>query len=285
MSHDANLSKPPALPIAQPAVPPRVPHPVNVLIHASDLAACIGLNPYRSRQDALSDYFSRHFAAQGAPVPMTKRKRVEETFEALQHVDPATHAACKAVLDTAVLATAKDVAAVAEHATEILKKSAADLSDSARLQLEEYVRSAVNTRFGTEKEDGVREALPDHTTKTDKYIKRLAFRLDGVNVFVGGRCDGVAVDHNTGEQYVVEIKNRVRKLFNRVVDYERVQLLTYLFVHGIPRGRLVEQFGARSRTYDVLFDPVEWEGIAERLRAFVVDLVAFAGRQNAAGAT
>lgn len=92
--------------------------------------------------------------------------------------------------------------------------------------------------------------------------------MNGIDVYIGGKCDGLSNDGN----WVLEIKNRMRKLFGKVVEYERIQVLAYLFVHGLEFADLVENFGGKTRKYEIQFDEDEWRDVVEEVVQFVEDL-------------
>jgi hypothetical protein len=55
------------------------------------------------------------------------------------------------------------------------------------------------------------------------------------NWYIGGKIDGIDERNN-----VYEIKNRVSKLFYELRNYEKVQIMTYLFLHKSTKGYLIE---------------------------------------------
>ena len=61
---------------------------------------------------------------------------------------------------------------------------------------------------------------------------------------IGGRVDGMIEDDT-----LIEIKNRIYKLFYRLRDYEKIQIYAYLYILGITKAKLVENI-ARKTTND-----------------------------------
>ena len=107
--------------------------------------------------------------------------------------------------------------------------------------LEKAVRSQLQKDFGTQEESSVAKqaevVLNTTIEKSDRFVKRKLFETERFAWFLGGRVDGVTQD---GE--VVEIKNRVCRLFYEVRRYELIQMLAYLFIHQKSAGYLVEGF-------------------------------------------
>jgi hypothetical protein len=54
--------------------------------------------------------------------------------------------------------------------------------------------------------------------------------------FIGGKIDAISSDR----KLLIEIKNRVNRLFKKPPPYEMVQVQTYLYLLGIDDGLLVE---------------------------------------------
>jgi hypothetical protein len=215
------------------------------------------------------------------------RTAEDAALEQLQRVrreDPALHALMAAALaapaagDAAGLARdLEPLASAAERAQQALAAggeghAGADRAEAVRAAAE-YVRSRANCAYGTAGEAGARAQMA-HVTKTDRFHKRRVLAHRGVEVYVGGRCDGLATDPETQQTTVVEIKTRVGRLFGRVPEYERLQVLAYLFVHGLEGGLLVEQHAGRSLQHYLRWDAAYWaEAVEAGARRFVDDLL------------
>ena len=232
---------------------------ITVIINASDLAACIGRNPYKSVDDMLKEYYKKFFLKQGETEPMTKRKRAEDAFNGIKVSNPELYEQCIKVMHETPLKSADDVTKYADELGKVLKKDG---------EVSDFVRSAIYTRFGTEQEDKTLVSMHDNPKKTDEFVKKLLFCDGKFNVYVGGRCDGLVVDQVTGEKKIVEIKNRIRRFFNRVPEYERVQLMAYLYVNNIDHGELVERFREDMKRYPVEFEPGFWDCVIEDSKRF-----------------
>lgn len=193
---------------------------MTIVLYASKLAACAGLHPYVHQQELLDEMRSDH---------------VHPTEVAMREIDAlptATREALRNALD-ASYSNAEEVVDACREATSLLTPSSALA-----------VQSVLYTRHGTEQEDVVRRS-EQHSTgckirtshafcKTSQPVCVLA---SGARVFVGGKHDGV--DADTGD--IIEIKTRQRR-FLGVPLYERIQLLAYMEMHGVRRGRLIESY-------------------------------------------
>ena len=77
-----------------------------------------------------------------------------------------------------------------------------------------------------------------------KYHKKELFHIeydDDIDVWsLGGKIDGISTNINNNTTKILEIKNRVNKLFKCVRNYEKVQCYAYMFLLDIPVIDLAE---------------------------------------------
>lgn len=140
----------------------------SVCIHASELAACIGQNPFKNRREMLDEYARRLGGdAMAAKLPPSKRQRLDEVMDALKLAAPSVHAD----VIQGKLGCTEDAHKCISSAMNALKDGNALKGAGAHAEAQDLVRGAVFGRFGTEQEDAVREGLREHIVKTDKYMK------------------------------------------------------------------------------------------------------------------
>ena len=60
--------------------------------------------------------------------------------------------------------------------------------------------------------------------------------------FLGGKIDGILEDKT-----IIEVKNRMRGLFNTVREYEKIQTFAYMFILHSQKSQLVETYFNGSR--------------------------------------
>lgn len=100
-------------------------------------------------------------------------------------------------------------------------------------------------------------------------LRRTMVTGDGVSYVLYGKVDGVLTD-DSGDSTIVETKQRQRRLFGRVPDYELPQLLAYMYMARAPVAIQNEDFHGARNEHRVEFDGMLWAAIAEDL-ATVVD--------------
>ena len=58
-----------------------------------------------------------------------------------------------------------------------------------------------------------------------KFTKQIIFNYDKYKWYIGGRVDGLLKDKS-----IIEVKNRIHKLFRNLRDYEKIQIYCYMFI-------------------------------------------------------
>lgn len=252
-----------------------------MLIHASEVAACIGRNPYRSRAEMLRVVLKRYDAAAFQEGGFVVQSDVDACAVATARAaDPAIDAAVAGAEAAGSRVCVAEVHGLIVAAQAAATQSAApSITPLVRTLVERHCRNEAFCQFGTAHEaDAMRglELTVGTLLKDDRYAKR---RVDGpVAVYVGGRVDGFATPPPaiTGPDrptVLVEIKNRMHKLFKRVVDYERVQVLCYMHIFERRCAKLVERMGDEVAVHDIPFDHVGWEEIASALQDFAREVI------------
>jgi hypothetical protein len=92
---------------------------------------------------------------------------------------------------------------------------------------------------------------------------------------VGGKVDAFQT-LDDGTEIVVEVKNRMRRLFERVVDYEYVQCMCYMYIHQSKKAKLVEKYNSEVREYDIDFVDSKWTDIVKGLVDFTQEVLELA---------
>lgn len=142
--------------------------------------------------------------------------------------------------------------------TDVKKMTTLTKANVSTEEIKKLVSEATNTRFGNFQEAG---AIKTFEVQCDKKVSsgqcRLTYNIgefNGASWILVGKIDGMTADNE-----VVEIKNRVKKLFKQLRDYEEPQIRTYMsLMNNAPKGFLVENLrspkGNQINTIEVNFD-------------------------------
>ena len=235
-----------------------------VCVHASSLAACIGANRYKPRHEALEEMWKRldpagYDAAFARNRVLTKERVIAKVLRDNEKVAVAVAEA--AMRDHASSTAAESTAEAAKTAIDAVE----NLPQAEAKIVKDHVQSRVFTRFGTARENDVFAKLADMGIAAHKhsgFLKKQMGTVGDEPWFLGGKIDAISDDRTT----VVEIKNRVRRLFRTVPEYERVQLESYMHLLDLDRALLVECFTTLDAHMDINVmeitrDPARWDAI------------------------
>ena len=226
-----------------------------ITIRASDVSAIVGRNKFKGYDEIFDEMWKRH-------SPSTF---VGETKE-----DVATKAVAKCD-ETEKLLLASTAAYVAVDATDAKSQFAEtekvitaspNLSQTDKVVLLDQLKSQVFTAHGIRAESKtadlieVKEGIQLLTDS--KFYNFPLCVINGKRFQVSGTVD--RIEMIGGETVLIEIKNRMRKLFTSVPDYEFVQVQTYMQIipMDIQRAKLIQQYQDETSTTIIERDDLVW---------------------------
>ena len=160
-----------------------------------------------------------------------------------------------------------------------------NLSEADKNEITKSITNVTNTKFGIKNEFDVCKLYENLTKssiiKDNKYKIKKIFDTDQFSVSIGGKIDGINL--KTGS--VIEIKNRMHKLFYKLRDYEKVQIMAYLYLHESENGHLVEAFkkkeGVDINIIDVPYDDIYINNILDKIKLFSISYFNFIQNHDA----
>lgn len=148
-------------------------------------------------------------------------------------------------------------------------------NDKKELMLKE-TESLINKTHGTLKEDSAIKLFEDKfkiKLDTSQIYNKQLFKVNfdsKYDWYIGGKVDGLYINENPEECFVVEVKNRTKGFFSNLRDYEKTQIQLYIWLLNLPQARLVEKFNDRIRNTLIYRDDVYInENILDSLQIFV----------------
>jgi hypothetical protein len=266
--------------------------PRYMCINASDVAPLAGRHRYQAQADCITKYVHMLLPKGLIPPPELLRETREQAGErALAEVQARSATVQAQIAAAGQAASSLEVRDAAAAALQEIDRVAGAHDDATLALAKERCRSMVYTRFGERHESPVTRALAEEMgreiVKDDVYRKRKLFDAENqelrLAVFVGGKCDGIAYppaapelvegQEGDGGALLVEVKNRINRLFRSVPEYERAQVMTYMYVTGIRQALLVEHHQGQNCRHRVPFDDSYWDGLVADLRNAVDEVV------------
>jgi len=256
-----------------------IAHFLDASFFASKVASIINENPYESVRTALLKrwenydpfnmkgyYFRKEKKeketetenAEKSKVKMDERpivfqEKILETLEAKYNLPIQEEIrACGSKRSIEALACAKD------NIVKKIKETVTDASDQQRLI--QVASSLANTSYGTENESAVYKLYKEKTNIAfykQEVVRRaprrciyLSDRDDLQSIHLCGYADGVNVENGL----LLEIKNRRKRLFHRVPEYEKIQVMCLLYINQLTKCHFVECVrGNETDNYKVHF--------------------------------
>jgi hypothetical protein len=254
-------------------------HRPYVCVYASQVAMCIGANRHKKVSDAVMLMWQRICPA-GFREAM-RRNNLKTDEDALQDLLD-RHGEVRALVDKSMTAaaTSAEVAAVYTGAASELDHLAhAGLGEAQRQLVDAALRKNLYTAYGTQAESEmlrhIRDVMCIPCHADPAFYKLRMGEVDGVPWYVGGKIDALSDDGHL----LIEIKNRVNRLFYRAPAYEAVQVQTYLELLDVHQGALIECFkadggGVQTNVIPIARDKAFWKHeVVPKLHKFVGFLV------------
>lgn len=240
----------------------------RIVIRASDVAACIGLNPYKPAAEVRDELWKKYF-----PETFTGKTRNDAAQEALNRSEHSRRVLSEA-LSVKAGNSAEALTNFESAKTRIEKDETIAPEDRAKIL--DHLKSRCFTAHGTRSEDKTAskvEAEEGATLLKDNAFYSLAVtEIDGREYVITGKIDRIEVGPD-GSKTLVEIKNRARRLFRRLAEYENVQVQVYLRMLGLVHAKLIEQHNEETHTIKISRDEDIWSNIIwPRIHEFVLGL-------------
>lgn len=228
-----------------------------ITIGASEVAACIGLNPYKSVAEMVTTLVAKH-------CPEKNIVTTDQAAEALL----ATSASSTELIRT-IKATAGrvDPSVLEKTVQQGMASLAKEFTGAEQEQVKAYLQSKANTIQGTHFEKGTaRKAMElaecTHLVEDHKvYLQTIL--VHGPYTFqLVGKIDRLNIESD-GSRTLIEIKNRVNRLFYTVKEYENIQVQCYLQLLDLEHAKLIEHYkkGNQLHTLPIKRDQTMWETV------------------------
>lgn len=134
--------------------------------------------------------------------------------------------------------------------------------------LENNIKQDLRMRRGNLKEDNNLDKIEDKrniviNNRNTQMYEKVLYNIEDHQVVIRGKIDGM------NEEYIVETKNRTKRLFNMIPEYEKVQLNAYMFLTDKTKSLHIEHFNDNSNEKEYEFDKLFWEDCIDKIMVFI----------------
>jgi hypothetical protein len=177
---------------------------------------------------------------------------------------PLQKAFALAATDLKLKRTIATAAACDEPSTQLAQVKEQVVDERVAREMEHVVAM----RRGSLRETTTIDVLSQTSVIGERNTKLFAKKIPGMeHIEITGRVDGIDIANQT----IIEIKNRMNRLFECVRPYEEIQCRVYMWLTGLPKVKLVEDFRGELREYMIEKDDIVWtteilEPLVEQLR-------------------
>ena len=236
---------------------------MKLCIFASDLAIITGHNKFKNITEILHKIWTRNFQEdyQNTLKLIADKNidlRIDETdFECISRISKNN----KLDLNLTKCLKSNNLEELKSNKQNILNKCQ-KLDNEQKKLVNEALSNVANTNFGTIHENYAvtkySSLLNTKVLKISKFFKKNLCVYQNVEWIIGGKIDGLRED-----KIIVEVKNRVNKLFLKLRDYEKVQIFAYLYILNSEKAHLIEFLNKNNdpkiNILEVIYDHEYWE--------------------------
>ena len=249
---------------------------LKVIIIASELSIITGHNKYEKIQKAIDSVLNRSGIVQKyIPKSKIEEKLLSLSEEDLQLIkkelkldENATIKQVEIVINQQILSKSLN-----ENITEEQSKVNADkvLKKMPILNkcLEVSVKQDLRMQRGNIKEDNnlnktqIKRNIVIDNRNSQMFEKELYKDPEkNYSIILRGKIDGM------NDDYIVETKNRTKRLFNMIPEYEKVQLNAYMFMTNKKKALHIECYNEEQNSVEYDFDEVFWENCYNKIINF-----------------
>lgn len=228
----------------------------TVVLPASSIAAIVGRHAYKPRAEIFDELWKKY-----SPATFTGITKSDAAKQSMNISSDAVQCV-KAALAVKTTTSTESEAVFVQASQRITADP--KLNTVQKKQVIEEMRSQIYTQHGTTSEDRTAEKV--EVAESVKLVRDNAFYryrvcvIEQTEYVIIGRVDRIE-EKPDGTRVLVEIKNRMNRLFMTLVEYENIQIQTYLQMMKLDSARLVEQYNNTTNSIDIKKDDTLWNHV------------------------
>jgi len=244
-------------------------------IRASDVAACIGKNQYKSVEEMIQIY-----------VGKCKGDKLDHSFDIsrddlrllIHKTNPKRQVELEMCQDDKELNLLHQTV-INEISRECVKADTNNESKEIENKLIEElpdvckrcIKTEINTKRGIVYEN---KNLNNYEKRNNKNVKSRNSKIYYLKILakenfilrISGKVDGIEGEGNN--RVLIETKNRRNRLFDSIPEYEKVQMCIYMKMTNIQKGKLLQYYDDEESVIDYDFDEDYWNEIKTKILNF-----------------
>tara|TARA_Y100001972_G_C7632779_1_gene317667 strand:+ start:96 stop:869 length:774 start_codon:yes stop_codon:yes gene_type:complete len=252
-------------------------------IRTSDIAACIGMNPYKSIQEMLEIYVGK---LKGDKLDHSFDISKDELKKLISETIPIRENdinLCKNEKDLNILHQNIIKEITRESIFSNTNKESKNIQNNIlEKNIPETSKKCLNTEINTKR--GIiheNRNLNFYERKNNKVVKNRNSKLYYLKIFhkqdfilrISGKIDGIEGEGD--DRILIETKNRRNRLFDDIPLYEKVQMCVYMKMTDINTSKLLQYYDDEEGVIDYDYDEEFWQEIERKLLEFKDKVISF----------
>tara|TARA_B100000497_G_C7658230_1_gene396324 strand:- start:725 stop:1669 length:945 start_codon:yes stop_codon:yes gene_type:complete len=222
----------------------------KVIIGASSVSSAIGIG-FKKQPELVEELWKKY-----SPSTFEGSTKDEEALRIIN-----SNQGTRTILDDATNFKSTSSTDVSQKIRALYQKiEHSGLNPVEMVATKDYITKTLRTNHGTRNEDKTADSDTANLVKDDTFYEYDICTIEGTLYQIVGRVDRIQINED-GSRTLVEIKNRTKRLFNTVRDYENVQCQTYLqMLKDVKYCRLIEQYDSEKKAYLIEKNDEAWKG-------------------------
>jgi hypothetical protein len=243
---------------------------MNILINISEISIITGDNQYKLKRDFLIDYWKKNFKSDFENCQLKSKYINKDTDEEIiEKISLQNNINIKNEMNLCY--QTNNITKLNEIKKDILEK-VKNFSENEKKEITKSITNLTNTKFGIKNENDITKIYENikkcTVIKDDIYRKKKIISNEKYILYIGGKIDGINLNKNC----IIEVKNRVKNLFHEIRNYEKTQIMCYIYLFNKDKGDLVEALRKKENTeiniISVDFDIEYMNIILEKIKLF-----------------
>jgi len=250
-----------------------------ITITGSNLAKYTGHNKYQTLDKNINELLSKNgIRDRYVPKSNLEEKLMSLSPEQLRNLkqelnipEGTTLHSVESLIKSQIMKNSYSSTLTEEQSKQLVDQQ---IQDKPMLQLvQQSMKQDLQIRRGNIKESSNLNKIQsqikmDITERNSRMYTKELYRCDDFCILVKGKVDGIV-----GSDTVIESKNRTKRLFKEIRDYERVQLECYMYLTGYSKSILTEHYNDTECCLEYSHDEDFWRQCIENTVQFVTTYI------------